>query len=181
MQKNTKNYFTYSLGFIFCFLLRLIPFRPPNIEPLLATQMPFSKSYEKLAGFSFGFFSIILYDMFTGRVGMWTLITGLVYGSLGLFASMYFKNKENTGWNYAKFAFLATIFYDAVTGLTIGPIFFHQSFMNSLIGQIPFTLLHLAGNVGFAFVFSPLIYKYVIENKKFELSLTQLIFNPKQI
>ncbi|MCX6753189.1 MAG: hypothetical protein NTW62_02510 [Candidatus Nomurabacteria bacterium] len=181
MKKNIKNYFKYVTGFIFCFLLRLIPFRPPNVEPILATAMPFSKEYGKLAGFFFGFFSIILYDVATARVGMWTLITGVAYGVLGLVAAVYFENKNNTSWNYAKFAILATIFYDAVTGLTVGPIFFHQSFMTALAGQIPFTLLHLVSNVGFAIVFSPLIYRYVIENKKFELSLSKLILNPKQI
>lgn len=181
MESKNKNYFKYAVGFIFCFLLRLIPFRPPNIEPLMATQMPFSKTYGKLAGFSFGFFSIILYDIITGKVGIWTLITATAYGILGLAASMYFKNKENKAWNYAKFAIYATIFYDAVTGLTVGPIFFHQSFMASLVGQIPFTILHLVGNISFAVVFSPLIYKYIIENKQLEIPNIIKIFNPKQI
>ncbi|MCX6757525.1 MAG: ECF transporter S component [Candidatus Nomurabacteria bacterium] len=194
MQNYTKNYFKYVLGFIFCFLLRLIPFRPPNIEPLLATQMPFAKTYGKLAGFMFGFLSIILYDIITAKVGIWTLITATVYGILGLFATMYFKNKKNKAWNYAKFAIFATIFYDAITGLTIGPLFFHQSFTASLAGQIPFTILHLTGNICFAVVFSPLIYKYIIENQKLparnrlseamaggEVPNIIKILNPKQI
>ena len=181
MKNHQENYFAYFFGLIFCILLRLIPFRPPNIEPILTTQMPFAKKYGKWLGFSFGFLSIILYDVLTAKIGLWTLITATAYGSIGLCASMYFKNKENKAWNYAKFAIVATIFYDAVTGLTMGPILFHQSIMSAIIGQIPFTLLHLAGNISFAILLSPLIYKYIIENKKFALPSTELIFNLKQI
>lgn len=181
MQKNKKNYFKYTIGFIFCFLFRLLPFRPPNIEPLLFAQMPFSKNYGNLAGFFFGFLSIILYDVVTQKIGVWTLVTATVYGTLGLFASMYFKNKENKSWNYGKFAIIATIAYDALTGLTVGPIFFHQSFMNSLIGQIPFTLLHLAGNVTFSLLLSPMIYTIVNQDKKIKLPLAGLVLSPKQI
>jgi uncharacterized membrane protein len=79
------------VGFIACLLIRLIPFRPPNIEPILATQMPFSKAYGKIAGFLFAFLSMVLYDILTGKIGMWTFITASAYGFLGLWASIYFK------------------------------------------------------------------------------------------
>lgn len=176
-----KNWFKFVAGFIVCLLIRLIPFRPPNIEPILATQMPFSKAYGKIAGFLFAFLSMVLYDILTGKVGMWTFITASVYGLLGLWASLYFKNKNNSPWNYAKFAVMGTLAFDIVTGLSVGPIFFHQPFMEALVGQIPFTALHLAGNVGFAVVLSPLIYRFVIENKKLETESLIMIFNPKQV
>ncbi len=180
MNTIQKNWFKYVVGFVACLLIRLIPFRPPNIEPILATQMPFSKAYGKIAGFLFAFFSMVLYDILTGKVGIWTFITASAYGLLGLWASIYFKNKNNSSWNYAKFAVMGTLAFDIVTGLSVGPLFFHQPFMEALIGQIPFTALHLIGNIGFAVVFSPLLYKYVIENKKFESESLIAIFNPKQ-
>lgn len=180
MNYKQNNWFKYAIGFIACLLIRLIPFRPPNIEPILATQMPFSKAYGKIAGFSFAFLSIILFDILTVKVGMWTFITAGAYGLLGLWASIYFKNKNNNSWNYAKFAIMGTLVFDVVTGLSVGPLFFHQPFMEAMIGQIPFTALHLVGNVCFAILFSPLLYKYVIENKKLETESIIRIFNPKQ-
>jgi hypothetical protein len=88
-------------------------------------------------------------------------VTAFAYGILGLGASYYFEKRS--GWkSYASYALMATIFYDAVTGLTIGPLFFHQSFMVSLVGQIPFTALHLLGNVSFAIVLSPVIERWFV-------------------
>ena len=72
--------------------------------------------------------------------------------------------------NYVLFAVIGTLFYDAVTGLTIGPLLWGQPFMVALIGQIPFTLLHLAGNITFAVVLSPLLYTWVVENKQLTFS-----------
>jgi uncharacterized membrane protein len=176
MVRNEKNWLKFTFGFIICLFIRLLPFRPPNIEPILAMQMPFSKKYGALGGFAFAFVSMILYDVLTNRVGLWTLITASVYGFLALFATYFFQNKEMTGLNFAKFAVFGTLFFDALTGLSIGPIFFGQSLSSALIGQIPFTLMHLLGNVTFAFVLSPLIYKYIIENKKPEFSIINNVF-----
>lgn len=181
MDTVKKNYFKYIAGFIACLLLRLIPFRPPNIEPILATQMPFSKAYGKYAGFLFAFLSIVLYDIITGKVGMWTFITATMYGILGLWAAFYLNKKENNITNYVKFSIIGTIVYDVITGLSIGPIFYGQSFMSALIGQIPFTLMHLVGNVSFAIVLSPLIYKFVIQNTNLETKTILQFFKIKQI
>ena len=181
METYKKNWFKYIVGFIACLLIRLIPFRPPNIEPILATGMPFSKNYGALSGFSFAFFSMVLYDIITGKVGMWTFITAFAYGFLGIWAYFYFKNKNNSRWNYVKFAVMGTIAFDLVTGLSVGPLLFHQPFIVALMGQIPFTVLHLLGNVSFAIILSPLIYRYIIENKKLENISILKIFNPRQV
>lgn len=181
MNNTQKNWLKYVAVFITCLLFRLIPFRAPNIEPILATQMPFSKAYGKIYGFSFGFFSIIFYDILTGTIGKWTLMTAGAYGLLGLWAYIYFKNKNNSAWNYAKFAVMGTIAFDAVTGLSVGPLLFHQSFMSALVGQIPFTLLHLLGNVSFALILSPGIYSFAVRKKKKVVAVPINIFTPKII
>lgn len=164
-----KNWMKYIIAFISVMVFRLMPFRAPNVEPIMATIMPLGKTYGKVMAFVFGFLSIALYDAITSGFGIWTLITAVAYGALGLGASYFFQNRS--GWrNYALYAVIATIFYDAVTGLTIGPLFFHQSFLVSLTGQIPFTLLHLLGNVSFAIVLSPVIEKWMVkENVKVSL------------
>lgn len=158
MKNFKKEWIKIFLGIAAGFLFRIIPIRPPNIEPILALQMPFAKTYGAGIGFAFSFFSILIYDFFTGTVGQWTFITSLTYGTIGIAAALYFKNRASTAFSYAGFAVIATLFFDAVTGLTIGPLFFHQPLKSAFIGQIPFTFWHLIGNVSFALVLSPAVY-----------------------
>jgi hypothetical protein len=188
MQKSEKNYFKYILALILCLLVRLIPLRAPNIEPIFATAMPVSRTYGVFLGFSFGALSIFLYDLVTGTLGVRTFFTAGAYGLLGMWSAAYFKkfkDKKAEGMDYAKFAILGTLFFDAVTGLTVGPIFFHQTFLQALSGQIPFTALHLLGNVVFAYVLSPGIYNFFLvekQKKKEKESLTIISnLNPKII
>ena len=136
----------------------------------MGTLMPFSKKYGILGGFIFGFLSIALFDFATGKVGIWTLITGMSYGLLGIGAGFFFRNRESSVLNYLKYAIVGTIAYDAATGLTIGPIFYGQPFMEALTGQISFTLMHLLGNIVIAVGVSPLLYRWVVANQKFEVN-----------
>jgi len=161
--------------------VRLIPFRAPNVEPILATTMPFSRAYGALTGFSFAVLSILLYDIITHTLGVQTLFTAGAYGVLGLWAAYYFKKNKEKKWGYVSFAVIGTLFFDAVTGLTVGPIFFHQSFMQSLIGQIPFTALHLISNVAFALILSPAIYNLLVRKKNPKIISSINILNPKTI
>ena len=119
MDTNKKNYFEPSLKFFlalaFCLLVRLIPLRAPNIEPILATTMPFSRVFGALTGFSFAVLSILLYDLATGTLGMQTFFTAGAYGILGWWAASYFKRREANAWNYVRFAVIGTLFFDALT------------------------------------------------------------------
>lgn len=169
-----KSWLKLVIGFFACFLIRIIPWRAPNIEPIMAAQLPFAKAYGAYTGFLFGFMSIIFYDLVTGTLGAWSVFTASAYGLVGLWAAYLLKNREPDSLTFASVAVFGTLFFDAITGLTIGPLFFHQPFLEALIGQIPFTALHLMGNVMFSLLLSPLIYKYVIENKKLEVKLLVL-------
>lgn len=185
MNANKKNYFKFSFALILCLLARLIPIRIPNIEPIFATMMPFSKAYGAYFGFSFAVLSILLYDTLTGTIGVQTFFTAGAYGILGLWATYYFKKNKANKWGYVRFAIIGTLFFDTLTGLTVGPLFFHQSFLGSLIGQIPFTALHLLGNITFAFILSPAIYNLLVKKRSgkwLKKSSPHInIFNPKTI
>jgi hypothetical protein len=185
MQTTQKNNFNFSLKFFFalilCLLVRLIPFRAPNVEPILATTMPIGRAYGAFMGFSFAVLSILLFDVVTHTLGLQTIFTVLAYGMLGLGSALYFQKHQEDKWGYVKFSIFGTLFYDALTGLTIGPIFFHQSFLTSLVGQIPFTAFHLLGNVTFALILSPAIYHFLIKKKKKEKVSFMNILNPKII
>lgn len=160
----------FALGWATVFAFRLMPFRPPNVEPMLATIMPFSKRYGAVESFLFGFFGIVLFDAVTSGWGVWTLVTALAYGALGPAAHFYFKNRAASVRHFLTFGIAGTLAYDAVTGLIIGPVFMQQAFMVALVGQIPFTLMHLAGTVLFATLLSPALYKWVVQNERFEIS-----------
>ncbi len=176
-----NNYFKFTAGVVLCLLVRLIPLRAPNIEPLLATVMPFSKSFGALAGFSFGVISILLYDVLTNTLGIQTFFTAGAYGLIGVWSAFYFKKNQANSWHFVRFAVMGTLFFDAVTGLIVGPLFFNQTFLSALIGQIPFTILHLLGNISLALILSPAIYKLLIKKKKKQETSIIKILNPKTI
>lgn len=163
------SFLKYIIGWIAVFLIRLIPFRAPNIEPVMAALMPFSKRYGAIGAFVFGALSIALFDLFVGQVGQWTLITAVAYGITGIFSALFFRARPGTRRNYVVFAVAGTLFYDAVTGLSVGPLLFGQPFQEAFWGQIPFTLWHLLGNISFALVLSPALYQWVIANEKLEV------------
>ena len=167
----TTGWLKFTNGWIVVFLFRLIPFRPPNFEPMLATIMPFSKRFGLLGSFLFGFLGIVMFDAVTSGWGVWTAVTAIAYGVLGAGSCLFFKNREATVKNFLSFGIVGTIFYDAVTGLTIGPIFQGQPFIVALSGQIPFTLMHLLGTVVFATLLSPALYKWVVKSETLELSV----------
>lgn len=181
MVASEKNYFKFSLALVLCLLVRLIPLRAPNVEPILATIMPMSCAYGAFVGFSFAISSILLYDGLTGTLGVQTFFTAGAYGILGLWATSYFKKRQGNTMDYVTFAIFGTLLFDGLTGLTVGPIFFHQSFLGSLVGQIPFTALHLLGNISFAFILSPAIYNFLIKKKKTKPLPHINILNPKTI
>ena len=164
----------FLLGWAAVFLFRLIPFRPPNFEPMLATVMPFSKRFGVFGSFLFGFFGIALYDAVTSGWGMWTLVTAICYGLLAVLAHYFFKNREASAINFLIYGIPATIAYDAVT-MMIAPIFYHQPLMLALFGQIPFTLMHLLSTVVFSVILSPAIYRWVVENEALEFHIPATI------
>lgn len=160
----------YVIGAVVVILARLLP-HPPNIEPITATLMPFGKHFGVLGGSLFGILTVLSYDLITGTLGIWSLLTVVGYGALGAAAGWYFK-KDRGRLGYLWFAIIGTILYDALTGLTVGPLFFNQSFMEALVGQVPFTVYHLAGNVLLALLLSPLIEKWVVTNPSLAFTLS---------
>jgi uncharacterized membrane protein len=154
------DWLKYILTFAAVFAFRLLPFRAPNVEPILASVMPLSKRFGALSGILFGVLSIVLYDAVTSGWGAWTWVTALAYGTLGAASYFYFKNRSATTGNFVRFSIVGILFYDGVTGLTIGPLFNGQSFTAAFMGQIPFTVLHLLGAVTFAALVSPVLFRW---------------------
>ncbi len=162
MQRFATPVVKYLIGFAAVLVIRLLPFRPPNVEPLMAAMLPFAKRYGALGGFLFAAGSIVLFDAVTSGWGTWTLVTALAYGLLGIAARWFFAHRDGTARNYLLFAAVGTLLYDAATGLTVGPLFWGQPFMAALMGQVPFTVMHLIGNIAFAALLSPFIERWIV-------------------
>lgn len=162
----------YAVVFLGVLFVRLLPFRAPNVEPLLAAVMPLTKRYGALEGFVFAVLSITLYDALTAGFGIWTLVTAAAYGALAIGAHAYFSVRKPTRGNFVAYSIVAIIAYDAVTGLTVGPLAYGQSFSAALAGQIPFTALHLLGGVLFAAIASPLLYRWLQNETRTALALS---------
>lgn len=176
----TTGWLKFIIGWAMVFLFRLMPWRLPNVEPMLATVMPFSKRFGPLGSFLFGFLGIALFDAVTSGWGIWTIVTALAYGFLGVAAHFFFKRRSASVKNFVGFGVVGTILYDAATGLTIGPLFNGQPFMVALMGQIPFTLLHLAGTVLFAVALSPILYRWVVQEEALEISAIMGLYGSRR-
>ncbi|MFA6522523.1 MAG: hypothetical protein WCT24_02965 [Patescibacteria group bacterium] len=167
--------FLISLGVVVG--LRLLP-HPPNVEPIMATMMPFSKRWGWLAGMIFCLVAILGYDFLTGTFGSWSYMTAGTYAVIGAVAGLVLRGEKNTIWHYVVFSVVATLFYDAVTGIGMGVLLFKMPLMMTITGQIPFTLYHLAGNIVLAATLSPLLHRWVMANPKLEVSSILKIFKP---
>lgn len=176
-----NNWLKFVLGLLFCLFIRMMPFRAANLEPLLATMMPYSKKYGLVGSFLFGPLSIFIFDLFKNEIGVWTLITSLSYGLLGVLSYFFLRNKKSNSFNYFIFSVVGTILYDVVTGLTVGMLLFKQTLLVTLYGQVPFTLVHLIGNTLMAIILSPLIYKYIVNNENVEISYIKVFLSKKRI
>ena len=154
-----KQWAKYALTWagVFLFRLVLLPWRMPNVEPLIGAVMPLTARMNALQSFLFAASSIALYDLVTSGWGIWTLITAATYGTVAIGSHLYFGRFASTRVHFVTYGVAATLFYDAVTGLTIGPIFWHQTLTQAVIGQIPFTVMHLVGTILFATTLSPVL------------------------
>lgn len=160
----------FLLGLALCTALRLIPapWRPPNVEPVTASLMPYGKHMGPAAGFLFGFLSMLIFDFATSEVGMWTYVTGITFGVMGIASHFFLNNTKGHVWQYIVFAAIATIIYDFITGVLMGNLLFAMPMREAFIGQIPFSINHLIGNIVLSLVLTPLVERFIVSNKKLE-------------
>jgi hypothetical protein len=172
MMKKPQDVVKYLIGFVVCIFFRLVTRAVPlpNVEPVTGTLMPFGKRAGWIAGSLFGAASIALFDLVTGKLGVWTIVTAAMFGLIGAAAGLYLKHKKSSVGQYVGFSIVATLIYDFITGPIMSSIIFKLPFTVALIGQIPFTLWHLGGNIVFAALLSPALYKWVVDNAQLEWS-----------
>ncbi len=175
-ESKINQWISAGVALILCTLIRLIPLRAPNVEPVFATTMPFARRYGAILGFVFGASNIVLYDLVTAGIGSWTFVSALGFGLVGGVGAWALPKFKNRKIGYVSYAIVGTVAFDVLTGLTLGPIAFGQPFMSAVLGQIPFTALHLVSNVAFALTISPAV-DYALSMKREAWSIKRKIQN----
>lgn len=160
----------YAAGFVGTLMFRLLsPFLGLwNVSPLLATELAGAKAYGPWVGGLYGAMSIALLDIIVGKAGSWTIITSLTYGAIGVWGAYFLKNRSASAKNFVLASIAGTLFFDLITGVLMGPLLYGQPWAEAVIGQIPFTLRHLVGNVFFALAFAPWFYRSIMSNPRWE-------------
>ena len=141
---------------VFAFRFLLLPFRAPNVEPLLATIMPL-RSLGIFGSAVFAFSSIALYDAVTAGVGSYTWVAASSYALIAVGSSLYFSKFSPTRFHFVAYGVIATLLFDAITGPIAISFLDGFPFMAVLAAQIPITVLHLLGTVTFALTLSPVL------------------------
>jgi len=171
-MEKSSNYVKAAILFAAVFAFRLLPFRAPNVEPILASAMPLGKRSGALVSGLFAALSIVAYDAVTSGWGSWTAVTAISYAIVAFGAGLYFKNRAASRLNFIGYSVVGVLFYDAVTGLLPGPILDGQPLSVAFTGQIPFTILHLLGAVAFAALVSPALYRWLESSRVFSMART---------
>ena len=155
----------FLIGILLSNIIRFARFIPNN-DPIMAIMLPYAKSDKKYKAVLFPFITMVSFDLITGMLGVWTIVTALTYAGLGLlFTQFFFKEKKISIFKYLKGGIIGVLIFDLITGVLAMPFMFGMSFEIALIGQIPFTLMHLLTVGIFIVVITPLYDKHVLENQ----------------
>lgn len=142
---------------VFCTFYRLMRIVPNN-DPIMAFALPFARKDRWWQAALFPFLAMALLDIFMNRLGTWTLVTATTYALIGLGFSQYFKSKKKVGLKtYGLSAVAGILFFDAITGPLMSSFMFRIPLEAATIGQIPFTLLHLATGVSLTLLIAPML------------------------
>lgn len=164
-QENRKNVFRLFLSMLIANGIRLIRIIPNN-DPIMSMTLPYARRSSALTSFFFPFITIFVFDLVT-YFGPWTWVTAFTYGFIGLAAHYLLKNKEKVGIKtYLGFGIVGVLVYDFITGVVATPLLFGGTFMQALIGQIPFTAMHLLTSSVFILIVTPLLDKEVLTNER---------------
>jgi hypothetical protein len=116
---------------------------------------------------------MVSFDIITGFVGVWTIVTALTYAALGLLFNYIYSKRQKAGKTiglkvYFGSGIAGVLIFDFITGVIATPFMFGMSFEQALIGQIPFTLIHLATVSFFVLIITPILDKNVLMNPRLD-------------
>ncbi|MFA6319607.1 MAG: hypothetical protein WCX66_01640 [archaeon] len=164
MEKTKVGIIKFLIGLLLANGIRFLRVIPNN-DPIMAIMLPYAKSDKKYKAVLFPFITMVSFDLITGMLGLWTLVTALTYALIGfLFTQYFFKERKISIFKYLKGGIIGVLIFDFITGPIMSSFMFGMSFIEAFIGQIPFTLMHLVTVGTFIIVITPFYDKFVFEN-----------------
>lgn len=151
----------FGLGLAASSLLRFASLFPNN-DPIMAIAMPYAKHKKRWMAIGFPILAMSLFDCLSAEVGVWTIVTAATYGLLGVGFSVLYGRRAARGRRIGPLTFLVSgvagvLVFDFITGPIMSSVLFRITFTQAFVGQIPFTLWHLASVSAYALVISPVI------------------------
>lgn len=173
-----SNRFKLIVSLVIANLIRLLKIIPNN-DPVMSMALPFSRRSPAITSFLFPLITMASFDLVTNELGPWTVVTSLTYGFLGLAFHYLLKERKKVEiGTYLGFGVVGVLVFDFVTGVVATPFLFPpMTFEQALIGQIPFTLLHLITSSAFIVAVTPLLDKEVLANKQLSDSRVAMLFS----
>jgi hypothetical protein len=131
----------------------------PNNDPIMAVTLPYAKR-GRVAAAAFPALAMVLFDLLSRRVGIWTLVTAGTYGLIGLGFSSLYGALAQRGRTVGRGVFLLSgvvgvLVFDFITGPLMSSALFQMSFAQAFVGQVPFTIKHFVSVSLYAVVVSP--------------------------
>jgi hypothetical protein len=154
----------YALGFLFCNAFRFLRIIP-NCDPIMGCALPFAKQGKWWHGAIFALLAMVFFDFITMKVGVWTIVTALAYAGIAGAAHFAYKRVGKVKLkHYLGSGIAGVLAFDFVTGVLFGPVMFGMSYAQAIIGQIPFTAMHLLSATAFILVLVPLLDRAAVGN-----------------
>lgn len=159
MTKNTTNKlsFIFSLWFI-ALCIRVATYGigiTSSMSFILVTLniytpliSVFKNRFSRAQTMMFVVLSILAFDIITAQLSYFSLANACIYGLVEL-VCVHYLSKRYSLMNVLTHTVCSILLFDAVTGLGVGPFLFQQSFVEALVGQIPFTTQSLLKNLVF--------------------------------
>jgi len=158
----------YALSILFCNAYRFLRFIPNN-DPIMGCMLPFSKQDKWWQGALFAFITMASFDFLVGKTGIWTIVTASTYAFLGLMFHVAFKNKKKIKLkHYLGSGVLGVLIFDLVTGPIMSSWLFKIPFEAAVVGQVPFTAMHLISVSFFIVLLTPLFDRAIASNPSLE-------------
>ena len=150
----------FAVGLGVSTALRWVRFFPNN-DPIMAVTLPYARR-GRVSAVLFPVAAMALFDLLSGRIGIWTLVTAGTYGLIGfgfsfLYAGLAARGRRVGRGTYLLSGAAGVLVFDFVTGPVLSSALFHLSFAQAAVGQVPFTLRHLLSVSLYAVLVSPVV------------------------
>jgi hypothetical protein len=154
LQNKSLKYISFWLiSAIFYLLFKYLLNLPGNLNLIFGIQLLLAQFFGPIALGLWSAVNILANDLLANNLGAWSLVTSFSYFLVSFLTKIFisthkFKligHKNYSFINYLIFTVFVTLIYDLITAST-GPLLFQQAWSNMLVGQIPFTLVHIISN-----------------------------------